>query len=331
MPWWIPGDGAKINAPVVVGAVAPNTDPAAAARIDTWECTLAGVPVGGDSPQINIGLTYYAYGMQAAIQDIWEITIGGAYAPGDTVRLTIPGGAGTPYDYVVLGGDTDGDVAAGLAAAAAANGLYTPTSLGAVVTLSQVTPGTGAAVTSAFLAGAGTAIADNTQVGAPITPYATVATAIAAAITADTLNNGYTAFAVGPVVTVTANAAGAPTKAVSSEFSPPSGGSGTFVAVNTIPGTNAGIPSGAGLSLGGSIATTGTAACVLVAGTSYDVEIWYRDVSNVWTQDTLGPQTIVGDINLPLTIPASAMRAYAFVDNFVGVGAEADVTITTNN
>lgn len=227
--------------------------------------------------------------------------------------------------------DSPSDVAAGVALAAAANGLYTAGSAGPVVTLDQIVAGTGAAVTSG-ITGASSFTAVNTQVGAPQTPLATMATAIAAAITADTLNCGYTAVAGGGgglVVTVTANAVGVPTKVVSSLFNPDLG-TGDFVAVNTVPGQDP-FEAWRGYSLAGAKAATGSVECLLNAGVSYDLQIWTRDASipPVWSQDAgFGTKTIVG--NATHTFTVSGVRVYAFVDNFVG-GADASVVISTTN
>lgn len=91
------------------------------------------------------------------------------------------------------------------------------------------------------------------------------------------------------------------------------------------------LASSEGLSLAGSIATAGTAVCRLNAGTSYDLSIWFRDEFNVWTQDAVfGTKTINSDITHAFTIPAGAMRAYAYVHNFVG-GADATVILATTN
>lgn len=97
------------------------------------------------------------------VQDTWTFTLGGAPAVGDTCRLTI--GAAV-YDYIVVPGDTLTTIAAGVAAAAAADPFYTVSSVGPVITCIKYTTGTSFIVpTCVFLAGAGTVTAFHTVIG----------------------------------------------------------------------------------------------------------------------------------------------------------------------
>ncbi|CAB4162061.1 hypothetical protein UFOVP777_19 [uncultured Caudovirales phage] len=185
-------------------------------------------------------------------------------------------------------------------------------------------------VSGSVTLGAGsTAWAPSLKTAGTNTPQATVLASLASDIAAT--DPTYTASVSGSGVVVEARSAGPSASTVSSQFSP-STGTGTFTTVHTNTGSLAGIASNAGLSLAGSIATTGTAVCKLNAGTSYHLEIWYRDASNVWTKDaTFGTKTISGNASHAFTIPIGAMRVYAYCSTYVGVGASATVILTTND
>lgn len=71
------------------------------------------------------------------VKDKWTFTLGGSASVGDICRLTINGNT---YDYTVAAGNTPTVIAAGVAAAAAADPLYTVTSAGPVITAEEITP-----------------------------------------------------------------------------------------------------------------------------------------------------------------------------------------------
>lgn len=267
----------------------------------TWSC----VPSGWD-----LTCTHVAAG---ATSD----TVVPSYSGSTTLSLDAPTG-GTDAD-------TPATIATALASAASANGLYTATAVGPSVHLDQIAPyGAGAAVTSG-ITGAGSFVATHTQTGAAQTSNAALCTDIAAQITA--LDPDYTAAAVGSVVTVTAKVAGAPTRALSSAFDP-STGSGTFLAANTQPGSNAGIPETAGEGISGCKASTGVVHATLNAGTSFKFSVWLHDpVTNTWLQDlTLGTKTVTASGLYSWVVGGD--RAYVYVHDFVG-GADATVLLTT--
>ena len=106
------------------------------------------------------------YSSSGGTIDEWSCTVGGAFVPGDTARLTI---GATNYDYIVLLGDTPAMVAAGVAAVANLAGgpvLYDVISYSSDVILTRKMVGGAAAIASLFLAGVGTFVATQTQVGA---------------------------------------------------------------------------------------------------------------------------------------------------------------------
>lgn len=73
----------------------------------------------------------------AGVKDVWQFTISGTPVAGNTIRLVI---AGNDYDFVCADG-VPTNIATGIAAAAAADPLYTVTSALGVVTLTQITAG----------------------------------------------------------------------------------------------------------------------------------------------------------------------------------------------
>lgn len=93
--------------------------------------------------------------------DVWTCTVGGAYVPGDTARLII---SAVNYDYVVQLGDTNDTIAAAVAALASSSTTCAVYSDGATVVTVAYRAGP-FAVTSLFLAGAGTFVAVNTTPG----------------------------------------------------------------------------------------------------------------------------------------------------------------------
>lgn len=97
------------------------------------------------------------------VQDVWIFTLGGAPAPGDTCRLTINA---VNYDYVVLPGDTLVTIAAGVAALAAVDPIYSVTSVGPAITCTKYTTGPSLITpTCSFLAGAGTVTPFHSVIG----------------------------------------------------------------------------------------------------------------------------------------------------------------------
>lgn len=99
------------------------------------------------------------------MQDLWTFTLGGAPAVGDTCRLIINA---VNYDYVVLPGDTLTTIAAGVAAAAAIDPLYSVTSNGPVISCMKYVTGASSVVpTCSFLGGAGTVTAFHSVIGQP--------------------------------------------------------------------------------------------------------------------------------------------------------------------
>jgi hypothetical protein len=134
---------------------------------DEWDGTVGGVPMAGDVCRLTLDGSNYDYlvepgdvaadiatGVKDAAMsgsfDSWQFTIGaGGLAAGDIVTLTINA---TPYTYAVQPGDTAALVAAGLAAAAAADPLYTVANppASANVTCIKILRGVGSTVTCAW-------------------------------------------------------------------------------------------------------------------------------------------------------------------------------------
>lgn len=70
-------------------------------------------------------------------KDKWTITLGGSPSVNDVLQLSING---TVYQYTVLAGNTLAVIAAAIAAAAAADPLYTVTAVSNLITLEEITP-----------------------------------------------------------------------------------------------------------------------------------------------------------------------------------------------
>lgn len=87
-------------------------------------------------------------------KDKWTFTLGGAPVTGDICRLTINGNV---YDYTVAALDTLATIAAGVAAAAAADPTYTVTSAGPVITAEETTASSNVnALSCVFISPSGT-------------------------------------------------------------------------------------------------------------------------------------------------------------------------------
>lgn len=319
---FIPGEGAKLVLPLVASALTPNDDPGAAATPRIYDGTVGGAPVAGDTATVTLGSFGYGYmvlagntvgdvatGLTAACNlgslDSVRITLAdGPVNPGDTIRITIDG---VNYDYVAVPADTLALCAAGVALLIqGVDPNYGASAVGDDVILQAVARGPGFTITTSWTVG--TETATKTQIITGVSGQAL-----------------WTASNIAAAFTLTHSVPGATTDTASWAST---GGLSTPAFTMTQPGDDASVPSESGLTLAGSIATSISAECRLLAGVSYDVEFWYRDSANVWTQDVLGPTTVAGNVTLALTKPATAMRCYAYVYNFVG-GGEATVTVAT--
>ena len=173
----VSGTGVRLNVAALTNAVAANTDPTSTNLVQ--ELTFAGAPQSittaenegtvtgagnaGDTAVLTLnGVAYQAMQTGALTtaqlatelaaaatlgsQDTWSSTIvGGPAVGGEVCGITIDGNS---YPYIALALDTAAQVAAGIAAAAAADPRYTVANpAGALLIITQILRGAGLPIT----------------------------------------------------------------------------------------------------------------------------------------------------------------------------------------
>ena len=291
-----------------------------------------GNPVSGVVEAATLTLTGT---LESAKTESQTVTCTGTFAAGGVANITLNG---TSYDYTVLAGDAPTDVAAGLVAAAALDAHYNvATNPGwdyvdisakvvgpwsGTITSGYTPAGTedGALVQVQNVAGAAAntfAVSDGT------TNFSHAVTTLShtlnaqAALMANVINAdpSYAALAVGPVVYVTA-ATAAPFTFIDTSINHQTPGGAVVIALGNV--TQAGP-----LQLGSpGVQNLSTYRAVTVwaqvlAGTSFDLTIWFFDVNvGLWVDSA--PVTINAAVQIVQPNVAAIGAMFCEMSNFVG-------------
>ena len=299
------------------------------------------IPAVAEENEVTLSGTPQAFSAgSAGVTDVWDIPVGGGGpTDGDTITVTIAGGATSPYIGTYHSPDPPTVVFGDITALIAIDGQYTGfLDIGTMTySLTANAPGLGHVVTaSTDSLGITVGPAVNSAIGAdPVAPtlastagvtdgtnsYSVtytagtlddLATALAAAIDG---NNGYTATAVGSVVTVSG--------AYSYTLTDTSSNGVAGAVVVTVPG-NAYVPASPSVTINSSTVMSLTNVdfasiwCKLVSGTSCVVTPWFYDkLAGVWAAQT--PVTVNADKVIQLDVRSIA-NLFVEQSTFVGAG-----------